>query len=165
MNIKSAPFIKKVCMMFIYQCKIRFIFLTVVFLMPPPLFAGEHVNMKSGFWELSVTLEMDGQVASPSNTLNHCYTNEYIQNEIMTLPYTSMPRDKDNCTETDLYRSGDTITWRQECRGDEPMRGNGRITYQVISFNAVIENNFVAPEGKVILLISRIKGRRIGDCP
>ena len=108
--------------------------------------------MKPGLWEITTQMSGGGMPAMPamsdaqrkqmeamglkmpggpgggmSVAMKHCVTKE--QAEKREPPKTDEDR-RHKCEQKDVKVSGNTVTWKIECTGEQKMSGTGTVTYQ-----------------------------------
>lgn len=109
--------------------------------------------MKPGLWEITTQMSGTGMPAMPAMSdaqrkqmasmgikmpaaapgggmtmaVKHCVTKE--QAEKRQPPQTDEDR-RQRCEQKDVKVSGNTVTWRVECSGENKMTGTGTMTYQ-----------------------------------
>ena len=116
-------------------------------------FAATAHAMKPGLWEITTQMSGAGMPAMPAVSdaqrkqmasmgikmptagagggmnmaIKHCVTKE--QAEKRQPPQTEEDR-RQHCEQKDVKISGNTVTWKIECTGENKMTGSGSITYQ-----------------------------------
>ena len=107
----------------------KIIFAIIVLLVGASIsFAGSDVNFKSGKWEITTKMEMEGGMTMPSHKSTQCLTNDDI------VPQNTQPGQE--CVVTKTRKSGNTVTWNMECRGAQgEMKGTGTISYKGDTFD------------------------------
>ena len=117
-------------------------------------FAGSDVNFKSGKWEITTKMKMEGGMDMPSHKSTQCMTNDDI------VPQNTQPGQE--CVVTKTKKTGNTITWSMECSGAQGnMKGIGTITYKGDTFDGEMVMSMPMANMK---LTSKMTGRRIGKC-
>jgi hypothetical protein len=114
--------------------------------------SGASHAMKPGLWEITSQMSGGGMPAMPavsdaqrkqmeamgvkmpgaaggpmSVVLKHCVTREQADKRLP--PQTDEDRRR-RCEQKDVKTSGNTVTWKIECTGEQKMSGSGSITYQ-----------------------------------
>jgi hypothetical protein len=123
----------------------------LVFAVGIVLAAGAQA-MKPGLWEITTQMSGGGMPAMPAMpesqrkqmesmgikmpgaagggmgvTMKHCVTKE--QAEKRQPPQSDEDR-RQRCEQKDVKTTGNTVTWKIECSGEQKMTGTGSITYQ-----------------------------------
>ena len=129
--------------------------LVVAFLLLFPVsvsLAGSLPDMQEGLWEITTKVEMQG-MDLPAATHRQCLK------KTDPIPQGSQPGQE--CEIADVQVVGNTVSWRMQCSqpGGE-IRGTGEITYHGDRFEGVMR---IEMEGTA--MVSRMSGRRVGDCP
>jgi hypothetical protein len=115
-----------------------------------PTLAGSEVDFNPGLWEVTSQIEMPG-MTMPATTTQQCLK----QHD----PVPQSGRNQD-CTLSDVKISGNTVTWKVVCSGEEGRTtGQGAVTYSGNSFQGTVEM-----QSQGMDMIMHMKGRRIGDC-
>jgi hypothetical protein len=111
-----------------------------------------------GLWEISTRIQMPGMPSGiPPQTVQVCYRASDVQDAAKTVP-----KDK-NCDLKDYKLSGNTASWRIECRGETQMSGSGSFTYAGNSYSGTAK--FVMKQGGQTMQMSQsYSARRLGDC-
>jgi hypothetical protein len=114
-------------------------------------FAGSTPDMQEGLWEITSKVEMQG-MDLPAAIHRQCLK------KTDPVPQGSQPGQE--CEIADVRVAGDTVSWSMLCSqpGGE-IRGTGEITYHGDRFEGVMRIEMEGTE-----MISRMHGRRVGDC-
>jgi hypothetical protein len=124
---------------------------TLVF--PAICFAAD--TMHEGYWELVTTMEMTGlPMKIPPTKTNHCYTKEEVKDQKKTIS-----TDK-NCTVTDLKQSGNKVTWKMTCTGQNPGTFTGETVFKGDTYDSTMK---MQTQGQTMNM--KIKAKRLGNCP
>lgn len=121
-------------------------------------FAAGGPDFQEGLWEITSVSEMPGMPVMPQVKQNQCMTNnDYV-------PHSK--EEKDNaCKVSDLKTSGNTVTWKMECKSSEgEMDGSGKITYNKDKFDGIVVVNMQMPGMGKMQMTNKMTGRRIGNC-
>ena len=122
-------------------------------LIPAAGFAGE--TMREGYWELTTTMEMPGlPMMVPPTKVKHCYTKEDVKDQKKTIS-----TDK-NCTVTDLKQSGNKVTWKMTCTGENSGVFTGETVYKSDAYDSTMK---MQTQGQTMNM--KVKGKRLGNCP
>jgi hypothetical protein len=118
-----------------------------------PAIAGASPEIHEGQWEITVDIEMPGMpMQMPSNTFTQCVKKDD------PIPHRKDPTQ--SCQAKDVQKKGNTYTWTMECSNPGgKMTGKGMITYEKDKMNGSM-----TMEGQGMKMISRYKGKRIGQC-
>ncbi len=121
--------------------------------LPVTCFAAE--TMREGYWELTSTMEMPGMpMKMPPTKVKHCYTKEDVKDQKK-----SISTDK-NCTVTDLKQSGNKVTWKMKCTGQNAGVFSGETVYKTDAYDSTMK---MQTEGQTMNM--KIKAKRLGNCP
>ncbi|OGR28597.1 MAG: hypothetical protein A2X83_01495 [Desulfuromonadales bacterium GWD2_54_10] len=121
--------------------------------LPAISFAAD--NMREGYWELITTTEMPGMpMKIPPAKMKHCYTKEDVKDQKR-----SISTDK-NCTVTDLKQSGNKVTWKMKCTGQNAGVFSGETVYKADAYDSTMK---MQSQGQTVNM--KIKARRLGNCP
>jgi len=132
--------------------KITIIILTTLVL-PATIFAAD--TMREGYWELITTMEMPGMPMKMEPTrMKHCYTREDVKDQKKTIT-----TDK-NCTVTDLKQSGNKVTWKMKCTGQNAGVFSGETVYKGDAYDS---NMKMETQGQTMKM--HVKAKRLGNCP
>ena len=132
--------------------KITIIILTTLVL-PATIFAAD--TMREGYWELITTMEMPGMPMKMEPTrMKHCYTKEDVKDQKKTIT-----TDK-NCTVTDLKQSGNKVTWKMKCTGQNAGVFSGETVYKGDAYDS---NMKMETQGQTMKM--HVKAKRLGNCP
>ena len=118
--------------------------------------AAAAPQMKPGLWEITTTMEMPGlPFAPPPTTMTHCYTKEELGERARLVP-----PQQEECRVTDTTTSGNRITWKVVCSGENSGQGSGEMVFSGDSAYA----GSMTFEAEGMAMKSRYQARRIGDC-
>lgn len=121
--------------------------------LPATIFAAD--TMRDGNWELTTSIEMPGMPFSiPPTKIEHCYTKEDVKDQKKTIS-----TDK-NCTVTDLKQSGNKVTWKMKCTGENSGNFSGVTVFKGDTYDSTMKM-----ETKDQTMNMKVKARRIGNCP
>jgi Protein of unknown function (DUF3617) len=110
-------------------------------------------NMKEGLWEITMQMEVPGM---PVQMSPQTYTQCLTQKE--AVPQREAPDQNCKIAKQDI--TGDTVSWRVECKTSEGTAvSDGRITYKGDTFAGVI-----TMKQKGMEVTQRLSGRWIGKC-
>ncbi|MBL0226614.1 MAG: DUF3617 family protein [Geobacteraceae bacterium] len=124
-----------------------------VLALPATGFTAE--TMREGYWELISSMDMPGMPMKMAPTkIKHCYSREDVKDQKKTIT-----TDK-NCTVTDLKQSGNTVTWKMKCTGQNAGEFSGETVYAKDAYNSTMK---MKTQGRTVNM--KVKARRLGDCP
>lgn len=133
--------------------KIAIIAVLSALILPVTVFAAD--GMRDGYWELTSTMEMPGMPMKMAPTkVNHCYSKEDVKDQKKTIT-----TDK-NCTVTELKQSGNKVTWKMKCTGQNAGVFSGETIYRGDAYDSTMK---MQSRGQTMNM--KVKGRRIGNCP
>ena len=126
-----------------------------VLLFPAVLFAAPS-PMREGLWEINTTMNMSGMTYKiPPTKVTHCYTKEDLKDNKKVVP-----QQKGDCKITDMKSSGNKVTWKMVCIGENKSKGEGEIIYK----GATAYEGSMKMETQGMVMTNKYKARRIGDC-
>ena len=112
-------------------------------------------TMRDGFWEMITTMEMPGMPMSmPPTKITHCYTKEDVKDQKKTIT-----TDK-NCTVTDIKQSGNKVTWKMKCTGENAGVFSGETVYKRDAYDSTMK---MQSHGQTMNM--KVKAKRLGNCP
>jgi len=121
--------------------------------LPVASFAAD--SMREGQWELITTMEIPGMpMEMPPTRIKHCYSKEDVKDQKKTIT-----TDK-NCTVTDLKQSGNKVTWKMKCTGQNPGVFSGETVFKTDAYDSTMK---MQTEGHSMNM--KIKAKRLGNCP
>jgi hypothetical protein len=127
-------------------------------------FAGDKVNLKSGKWEITTTVQMPSMPAGmPAGMQMPAMTHTQCIDEKDLIPEDPAAGGKDNACQTqDLQIQGDTVTWKAVCDSPEgKMASTGWITYKGTTFEGEFKTKMPGQDADIV---SQMKGRWVGPC-
>lgn len=111
--------------------------------------------MRDGYWEIISTMEMPGMPMKMAPTkIKHCYSKEDVKDQKKTIS-----TDK-NCTVTDLKQSGNKVTWKMKCTGQNAGTFSGETVYKVDAYDSTMK---MQTQGHTMNM--KVKAKRLGNCP
>ena len=121
--------------------------------LPATIFAAD--TMREGYWELITTTEMPGMpMEIPPTKIKHCYTKEDVKDQRKTIS-----TDK-NCTITDFKQSGNKISWKMKCTGENSGVFSGETIFKTDAYDSTMK---MQTQGHTMNM--KVKARRLGNCP
>jgi hypothetical protein len=119
------------------------------------------IDMKEGKWEHTMEVKMEGlpmEIPSMPFTTTQCLTQKDI------VPQTA--RKEQNCKVLEQKITGNKVTWKVKCvEQGSVTEGEGEIIYSGMTYAGTLKTKMTDKSGKVMQSITKMKGRRIGDCP
>jgi Protein of unknown function (DUF3617) len=107
-------------------------------------------------WEITTKMEMAGvPMAMPATTTRLCLGPNEKEDALV-------PK-QDNCRMTDSRRTGNTLRWRMECSGKDPMSGEGEITYAGDTYAGRMRLTGKSG-GEAFDMMQTYSGRKLGEC-
>ena len=121
--------------------------------LPATSFATD--TMRDGYWELTTTMEMPGMpIKMPPTKIKHCYTKEDVKDQKKTIT-----TDK-NCTVTDIKQTGNKVTWKMKCTGENAGVFSGETVYKRDAYDSTMK---MQSHGQTMNM--KVKAKRLGNCP
>jgi len=112
-------------------------------------------TMREGYWELITTMEMPGMPMKMAPTkIKYCYTKEDVKDQKK-----SISTDK-NCTVTDLKQSGNKVTWKMKCTGQNAGVFSGETVYKGDAYDSTMK---MQTQGQTMNM--KVNAKRLGNCP
>ena len=109
-------------------------------------------------WEITTRMEMPGMpMAMPGQTQQVCKPKGQGQNDPLA------PNKNDNCKMVDMQHRGNTSTFKMECSGKNPMKGEGEMTHLGDSYNGKMHMTGKM-EGEDVDMTQTFSGKKIGTC-
>ncbi|MEW6103814.1 MAG: DUF3617 domain-containing protein [bacterium] len=123
--------------------------------------AKEGVDMQEGLWETTMEITVEGMpFQMPPQKMTQCITKEDL------IPKTSEKEEEENCKIIEQKIIGNKVTWKAVCVDKEgKVEIEGEITYSGTTFKGTIRMKGPGERGETINSITKLTGRRIGDCP
>jgi hypothetical protein len=105
-------------------------------------------------WEVTTKMEMPGMpMAMPGQVTRVCLGKNRKDEDLI-------PK-QDNCRVTDSKRTGNRLTYRMECTGNEPSVIVGDITFGNNAYEGQMKMTMTKTNDTMNMALS---GRRVGDC-
>lgn len=133
--------------------------ITILSILPMCVIAAP--NMQPGMWEITTKMEMtgmEGMPAMPPQTIRQCIKPADVQNGTATVP-----KGDPMCEIRNYKVQGTTASWQMECKGENPMTGNGTVTYSGNNYSGKTQFT-MNQDGQSMTMNQSFNGRRIGDC-
>ena len=114
--------------------------------------------MQEGNWEVTMKMEMVGMpFPMPPTKVNQCVTKKDLVPD--------MSQRDQNCIVNDQKVTGDTLTWRMQCKGAQgTMDGEGRIKYSGDTYEGEMQANMTDKSGKAMTIKYTMHGKHTGAC-
>lgn len=105
-------------------------------------------------WQVTTQMEMEGlPMKMPVQTLKMCAAKA-------TQEPPGAANDERGCTNSDMHRVGNKVTWKSSCTGPPAMTGKGEITYEgTDAYTGTIK--YISDDGNMTI---NLTGRKIGGC-
>jgi hypothetical protein len=96
----------------------------------------------------------------PMKTLQ-CITPEQVKDPAAALARGPQGRGgPQDCKVSDYKQTGNTMTWKMACTGQQAMTGTGEMTFKDDTYVGTMKMD--SPQGQMTMKMS---GKRLGDCP
>jgi hypothetical protein len=138
-------------------------FSTVAFAGPFDAFKGK---MKDGNYEYKMDMDMGAMPGLPpgmgkqSHTFQHCVTKKDIDEGDFAKKDRKGP---DNCEIKDFKMAGDTATYTMECKGENPMKADNKITFADGKFTMDMKMAMTR-QGQTMNMTQHMEGKYLGPC-
>ena len=109
---------------------------------------------KDDLWEVSSKMEMPGMPMSMPAQVNRVCLGKNRKDEDL------IPR-QDNCRVVDSKRTGNRLTYKMECTGNEPSTIVGDLTFGNNAYDGQMRMTMTKTNDTMNMALS---GRRVGDC-
>ena len=119
--------------------------------------AGASAQMQPGKWEVTTTMEMQGLPMMAPQKHTMCVDNKTADKQ----PPVAMDP---SCQVTDYRMSGNTATWKMQCKGEMAMTGEGSITYSGSQYAGSSTMRTEAKGQPPMTIKNSYTGKRIGNC-
>jgi hypothetical protein len=115
-------------------------------------------NMEEGNWDVTVKMEMVGMpFAMPPVQTSQCVTKKDVVPD--------MSRPDQECIVRDQKVSGDTVTWKVQCKGAQgTLDGEGRIKYAGRTYDGEMQARMTERGGQAMTIKYTMNGRHTGPC-
>ncbi|HYJ29585.1 MAG TPA: DUF3617 domain-containing protein [Allosphingosinicella sp.] len=134
-----------------------------------------QVEIRPGLWEMTSAIvsvsqiglphEIAERMKGPRRTVRHCITPvQAARNDANFLPAGGGGRCSDETFEMNSGRIAGTAICRDEAGAETRLRRAGRYAAERYEVRTEIETPGIGP-GRVMTLVTRQSGRRVGDCP
>jgi hypothetical protein len=121
-------------------------------------------KMKEGLYEYKMTMDIPGMPAGMQkapHTFQHCVTQKDIEEG--GFGKGGQQRTPENCEIKDFKMSGNTATYVMECKGENAMRADNKITFAEGSFVMDMKMQMTR-QGQAMNMAQHMEGRHIGAC-
>lgn len=133
--------------------------LSVLMVCAAAVVISAQTPMRAGQWQITMQMQMpNSPVQMPEMKFSQCITDEQIK-EAPTAALPSAPGGNENCKVSDYTVSGNTVTWKMACTGEQQMTGTGEMTFEGDSYAGTM--NMSMPQGEMSM---KMAGKRLGDC-
>jgi hypothetical protein len=120
-------------------------------------------KMKEGLYEYKMTMDIPGMPAGMQkqpHTFQHCVTQKDLDEGKISKGRENVEK---NCEIKDFKMSGNTATYTMECKGDNPMRADNKITFSDGKFDMDMKMQ-MTQKGQVMNMSQHMEGRYLGAC-
>lgn len=120
--------------------------------------AAEQANIQSGKWELTMSMEIEGQPSTPPTVFTKCEKALELKS-----PEAMMGRAQRDgkCKFSNVKTASDKMSWAFTCSNGA--QGSGEAIYAGTTYESTMHLNIVRPKGTT-KMTQHIKGKRVGDC-
>jgi hypothetical protein len=117
--------------------------------------------MRPGRWEVTMQMQIpNAPVQIPPTTMTQCITEEQLKKDPGSgLPNGSQSPGGNACKVSDYKTSGNTVTWKMACTGQQAVTGDGEMTFTGDSYTGAMKMSMA--QGAMAMKLS---GKRLGDC-
>lgn len=127
----------------------------ILFALALPVTGFAADTMRDGYWELTTTMDMPGMPVKMAPTkVKHCYTKEDVKDQKRVLS-----TDK-SCTVTDLKQSGNKVSWKMKCTGENAGVFSGETVFKGDAYDSTMK---MQTQGQTMNM--KVKAKRLGNCP
>ncbi len=119
--------------------------------------AGASAQMQPGKWEVTSAVEMQGHPTMAPQKTTICVDNKTADRQ----PPVAMDP---SCQVTDYKMSGNTATWKMQCKGEMAMTGEGSITYSGAQYTGSSTMRMEMKGHPPMTMKNTYTGKRIGNC-
>jgi hypothetical protein len=112
-------------------------------------------QQKGDQWEISVKMEMEG-MSLPAQTVRMCLDKRAKEESYV-------PQSSGDCKVQGVQRSGNTVRYRMECGGKEPMVADGEMTWAGDSYSGKMKMKGKS-SGDSFEMSQAFSGRKVGEC-
>jgi hypothetical protein len=115
-----------------------------------------YAQDKGDLWEVTTKIEMVGMPFSlPAQTQRLC-SSKARGDEGM------IPKNQ-GCSVSDVRRTGNRVTFKMTCTGQNAMSGDGEMTSSATSYDGIMRLKGQA-DGQDMAMTHTFSGKRVGDC-
>jgi Protein of unknown function (DUF3617) len=120
------------------------------------LSSDAFAQAKDDLWEVTMKMEMPGMpMAMPAQVNRVCISKNHNDEDLI-------PR-RENCRLLESSRSGNKLTYKMACTGQEPMTVTGEMTYAATSYEGRMRM-VTQSGGQSMEMGQTFVGKRVGDC-
>lgn len=132
----------------------KFIISTLAAIILPAISYGAD-TIHEGYWEMVTTMKMPGMpIAMPPTKTKHCFSKDDVKDQKKTIT-----TDK-NCTVTEFKKSGNKMTWKMKCTGQNAGEFSGETVFKGDAYDSTMN---MEAQGQTMNL--KTKAKRLGNCP
>jgi hypothetical protein len=128
----------------------------LAFLVAAGLVAAPALAQQKGDqWEISVKMDMQG-MSMPQQTVRMCLDKRAKEESYL-------PQSSGECKVQDVRRTGNTVKYRMECGGKDPMVADGEMTWAGDSYSGRMKMKSKS-SGEAFEMSQVFSGRKVGEC-
>ena len=119
-------------------------------------------NMTEGLWEMVVKSEIPNvsPTSAPALTVQRCMNARDFSDLRKTTPDS---KGASHCEVSNYRMQGTTATWDVSCKGAEPMKGSGTMTFEAQRYTGV-QKMLAKQNGQNVQITMNYAGRYLGPC-
>jgi hypothetical protein len=120
-------------------------------------------KMKEGLYEYKMTMDIPGMPAGMQkapHTFQHCVTAKDLDEGKIGKGRPDMEK---NCEVKDFKSSGNTASYTMECKGENPMRAENKMTFGDGTFVMDMKMQ-MTQKGQVMNMTQHMEGKYLGAC-
>jgi hypothetical protein len=121
--------------------------------------AADRINIQPGKWQLTVSMEMEGQPQRPPQVLTKCE-----QAQDIPTPETLMGKTQHStvCKSSDFRTTRDKASWTFACQNGA--KGSGEIVYGGDTYAFTMHMSMQDKKRGEMKMTQHINGKRLGAC-
>jgi hypothetical protein len=133
-------------------------------------FAAFKGKVKPGLYEYKMDMDMGAVPGMPpgmgkqSRTMQHCVTEEDVQNGDMGAKDRNGKGMSDNCKVQDMKMSGNTATYKMVCKGGPDMTADNKITFRSDGYSMDMVMDMQDRGGGSMRMKQHVEGKYLGPC-
>ena len=132
------------------------LFFAVCLVVLSAIFAFAATEIREGKWEISTAIDTPPSMPFkiPPIVISYCYTKDDVKDEKKIVA-----NNNNECTVTDMKRSGNKVTWKMKCTGKNKGTFKGETIFGEDFYDSIMYMQ--SEEGSIT---TKIKAKRIGAC-